>query len=87
MRPDDVLELLRRRPFRPFRITLTSGQTVDVWHPEMAIVGRSVVAVGIQPAPDDSLVADVVSTLSLLHIVKMEPIHAGKSESGNGHAN
>jgi hypothetical protein len=63
---------------------MSSGQEVDVWHPEMAIVGRSVVAVGIQPAPDESLVADVVTTLSLLHIVKMEPLQTTKSDTGNG---
>jgi len=28
-------------PFRPFRITMTSGQTFEIRHPEMVSVGRS----------------------------------------------
>ena len=38
MRLEDVREFLRRRPFQPFRLTLTDGRTYDVMHPELAIV-------------------------------------------------
>ena len=50
MRPDDVLQLLRAKPFQPFRISLSDGQQYDVRHPEIAIVSRSTVLVGI-PGP------------------------------------
>jgi hypothetical protein len=32
MRPDDVLFWLRAVPFRPFRLTLNSGRTIDMRH-------------------------------------------------------
>ena len=35
MRPDDFLQLLRTRPFAPFRIHATDGQTYDVRHPDL----------------------------------------------------
>ncbi len=32
-------------PFRPFRIKMASGQSFDIRHPEMILVGRSSVRV------------------------------------------
>jgi hypothetical protein len=82
MRPDDILEYLKRRPFQPFRVTLTGGETFDVSHPEMAIAGRSVVAVGVRPTSGNPLMADVVATLALIHITKIEPLQM--VSTGNG---
>jgi len=76
VRPEDIREFLGRRPFQPFRITLTDGRTYDVRHPEMAMVGRSTVAIGL-PAPGDSTpVFDRLITVSLLHIMQVEPQEA-----------
>jgi hypothetical protein len=47
MRQEDVREFLRRQPFRPFRMTLTDGRSYDVMHPELALLGRNVVIVGL----------------------------------------
>jgi hypothetical protein len=72
MRPDDVLQLLRARPFQPFRISLSDGQQYEVRHPEMAIVSRSTVLVGV-PGPRglDEPVEKVVAC-ALVHITRME---------------
>lgn len=32
-------------PFRPFRITLTSGRTIDIDHPEMVQAGRNTMTI------------------------------------------
>ena len=47
MRPEDILELLRKHPFEPFRIHRSDGVAYDVRHPDMAIV----------PAPTSPLFA------------------------------
>ncbi len=74
MRPDDVLHLLRARPFQPFRISLSDGKQYDVRHPEMAIVSRSTVLVGIPgPQGPDGPVEQIV-TCALIHITRMEPV-------------
>lgn len=74
MRPEDIREFLNRQPFQPFRITLTDGRTYEVRHPELAMVGRSAVAIGL-PAPGDSEpVYDRLVTVSLLHVMQMEPV-------------
>jgi hypothetical protein len=73
MRPNDIREFLGHRPFQPFRITLTDGRTYDVRHPEMVMVGRSSIVIGL-PAPDESEpVYDRFVTVSLLHVMQVEP--------------
>ena len=45
MRSKDLLEHLRRRPFRRFRLVLTDGRAFEVRHPELAMVGSSTVSI------------------------------------------
>jgi hypothetical protein len=73
MRPDEFRALLDDRPFRPFRVTLTDGRTYDVMHPELALVGRSVVVIGLVDSSPQR-VADRLVTVSLLHVMQTEPI-------------
>lgn len=78
MRSEDVREFLRRQPFRPFRLTLTDGRNYDVMHPELALLGRNVVAVGlVRPgAPED--VADRIVHVDLLHIMQIEDLETAQ---------
>jgi hypothetical protein len=48
-----VLEhLLRRRPFKPFRITVSSQDTFDVRHPEAAYLALAFMAIADPQAND-----------------------------------
>ena len=76
MRADELRELLDRRPFEPIRLHISSGQTVDIKHPELAFVTRSLVVVGVTES--DERVADYAVHYNLLHVVKIEPLNAGK---------
>jgi hypothetical protein len=40
-----VLEYVTAEPFRPFRIKMASGQSFDIRHPEMILVGRTSVRI------------------------------------------
>ncbi len=74
MRPDDLLQLLRARPFQPFRISLSDGKQYEVRHPETAIVSRSTVVLGILgPQGPDGPVERVVHC-ALIHITQTELI-------------
>lgn len=75
MRAEESRKILDRRPFEPVRIRISSGQYVDVRHPEMAIVSRSLVAVGVEPRNG---VAEHMVWYNLLHIAKIEPFDAKK---------
>lgn len=70
-------ELLAQKPFRPFRLVMSSGQTYEVRHPEMAMLTRSDLLVGVGN-PDDAVPADF-RICSLLHVATVEPIEAGAS--------
>jgi hypothetical protein len=53
MSPDSVLQLRRARPFVPFRLHLTDGQSFDVRYPDMILVGYRSLTVGIPRRKDD----------------------------------
>lgn len=70
-------ELLTQRPFKPFRLVLSSGQSYDVRHPEMALLTKSDILVGIGDT-DEGVPAEF-KICSLLHVTAIEPL------SANGH--
>jgi hypothetical protein len=82
MRRDDIRGFLTTRPFQPFRITLTDGRTYDVLHPELALVGRTFVAIGLARSGDPEGVADRMITVSLLHVMQIEPIESVSTPPG-----
>jgi len=71
MRPEELRKFLKETPFRPIRLHLSNGRKVDIKHPDMAIVSRSLVAVG---EGGRGGVADHLIHFNLLHIVEIEPI-------------
>lgn len=85
MTADAVFSRLRRRPFVPFRIILTSGTTYDVLHPEMLFVSKSGLTVAIydreqQPSPDEIPVRE--SLVSYLHIAATEDLPQPSTRAG-----
>ena len=74
MQANNFLHFLRTRPFRPFRLTLTDGRTYTIQHPELMMVGRSTLEIGI-PTPDlPPAVFDHRITISLLHVMQVETL-------------
>lgn len=65
----DLLELLRARPFRPFRLVGTDGKGREIRHPDEALVLRTRV---ILPVPGSDGVPEATEHLPLAHIVRME---------------
>lgn len=72
-------ELLGHRPFRPFRLVMSSGQTYEVRHPELALLTRTSILVGIDQT-DDGVPAEF-KICSLLHVTAVEPIGAPSAGS------
>jgi len=67
-----VRDLLRQRPFRPFRVVMSSGETYEVRHPEMAWVTKNDLFIGIDVA-DDGL-PDDARMCPLFHVATVEPL-------------
>jgi hypothetical protein len=73
MPPEQLRELLRRQPFVPFRLFISSGDHLDVPSPEGMMVTSRMTAVGI---PGQSGDGDIVATIDNLHITHTLPLVA-----------
>lgn len=67
-------ELLSARPFKPFRIIMSSGEKYEIRHPEMAFLTKTDILVGVEIA-DDNVPAHF-KICSLLHVTAIEPLNA-----------
>ena len=72
MRPEDILEILRARPFEPFRVYLSDGAVYEISHPDMAIVQRSKVTVAVPGPEGPDGPAERIVNCALLHITRTE---------------
>ena len=58
LNPDDIINRLRGQPFVPLRIIISSGQQFDILHPDLVLVGRMDMIIGMasneNPARYDS---------------------------------
>lgn len=83
MQAPDVIKFVKRRPFEPFRLTLTDGRTYDVHHPELIMVGVSAVTVG-RPARVDDFdfpVFDRSVEVSMNHIMQIERLASSAAQA------
>ena len=62
-------------PFRPFRISMASGQSLEIRHPEMISVGRSLARVDFFMSDDPELLKERVRKVPLASIESVEPLH------------
>lgn len=76
----EVREALRKQPFEPFRIRLTTGQSYEVRHPEFATVTRTSVYVGVPEGRGEF--PERAIQCALLHVVSLEPIDGADQPEG-----
>ena len=67
-------DLLRQRPFRPFRLVMSSGEAYEVRHPELAWVLKNDILVGTDIVADD--MPAEFRICPLLHVATVEPLPA-----------
>ena len=60
-----IVELLRRQPFNPFELHLSSGEVYRVRHPEVAAIGKSELVV-VDPETDQK------DYIGLLHVASVK---------------
>jgi hypothetical protein len=78
MTVQDFRDLLKKQPFQPFRLVMSSGVAYEVRHPEMAFLTRTDILVGIGEIEDG--VPDRFKICSLLHVTAVEPVDAPVAE-------
>jgi hypothetical protein len=80
MRPEQLRELLRKRPFQPFRVYLSGAATYDVTHPEAATVTGGVLIVLV---PASRILGPTVERrilISFIHITHVEVFLFGETQ-------
>ena len=65
------------KPFRPFRIKMSSGDTYDVRNHDAAWVLRNIIEIGIDP--DAEGFASQTRRCAILHIASLEDIPTSKA--------
>jgi hypothetical protein len=70
-------QLLAQRPFKPFRLVMSSGETYDVRHPEMAMLTRSDILVGVGETEEGGPAEFRIC--ALLHVATVEPLNSTPS--------
>ncbi len=72
MRPDDIREVVRRQPFRPFRLVLTNNTVHEIHHRDFAFLTRSVLKIGLPSSEDADPSSEHLIGVALIHIVQYE---------------
>jgi hypothetical protein len=72
MSPEAIRDLLKRKPFTPFQMTLSGGDTIEVRHPEFVLLTKNGMVVSY---PD----SDRISICAFLHITNVETVAAPQS--------
>jgi hypothetical protein len=75
MPPEDILQRLRQQPFEPFRIHLSDGTVYEIRHPDVVLVGRRSLTLGLASTGEPRLPYDRFETVSLLHVTRLEPVN------------
>ena len=73
VRAEDILARTRKQPFRPFRIHLTDGGSLDVRHPELAVVFDRRVVVFVPSERREGVMAGE-HDCAFLHITRIEDL-------------
>ena len=76
MRPAQIRDHLKTRPFRPIRVHISDGSSYDILHPEMAYVTASQVMIALEMSEDD--LPDRVVFCDPVHITRIEPLDGAK---------
>ena len=68
-------------PFQSFRLFLTDGAVYDVRHPEMILLGKRSMVLGLSKDPNQPLYERTVD-IDLLHIVRLENLEVAAKPNG-----
>jgi hypothetical protein len=83
MTHEELHRFARQQPFQPFRVVLTTGDTYDIRHPDLIMVGRRSAVLGLVKNPA-ATTYDLFFTVDLLHIVGVEELPPTPPPSANG---
>jgi hypothetical protein len=76
----EIRKRLNAKPFRAFRVVVSSGQAYDVLHPESVMILQNLIAIG-NPSDDDF--PDGVHLVNVSDVLALEPIAVSANDSSS----
>lgn len=73
MSASELRDLLRTRPFIPFRVVTTDSTTYEIRHPELVMVSLATAVIGYPDMRSPGIV-ERYDIVSLRHIIRLEPM-------------
>ena len=80
--PDMIQKRVRQQPFVPLRITTSAGESFDICHPDLIMIGARDIMVGTA-RPKHPTQYDDVTRIALMHVTSIQDLPA-KTSKGNG---
>jgi hypothetical protein len=78
---DDIQKRLRQSPFVPVRIIISSEQTFDVYHPDLVLVGRRDMIIGMASSENPSQY-EQTTRVPIMHVTALADLPTAVS-AGN----
>jgi hypothetical protein len=80
MHPDELLRMVRRQPFVPFRLHVSDGSSYEVRHPEMVLVTRRAAVLAVPDNPTQP--AERVVIVAMVHVSRLEELTSAAGGDG-----
>lgn len=82
MSPEAVRKLLIAKPFQPFRIHVVDGESYEIHHPDLVMIGLRELIIGIPHKRKDGIYQSIVF-VSLPNIGRIEIIEPSNTSPEN----
>jgi hypothetical protein len=79
----DIHARIKERPFVPVRIVTSSGQSYDIKHPDLVLIGKQALIIGTA-SNDSPTIFEVANRVAILHITDMQDIPHAAPSGTNG---
>jgi hypothetical protein len=80
---DDIQQRVRVRPFRPLRIVTSASETFDVYHPDLIMIGRRDLIVGL-PSGENPAHYEQVARVAIMYVTALHDLPMPVPPAGNG---
>jgi hypothetical protein len=81
--PEEIETRLRSQPFVPIRVVTSLGQNHDITHPELVLVGRASIMIGVA-STENPAQYDTISRVAIMHITDLQNMPRAASTGTNG---
>ncbi len=82
MAPTDIVDKLRRQPFRPLRVYMSDGSAYDIPEPYYAAINVTELHIGVEP--DETGIPTRTVYCDTRHVTRIEPLMPASPPDDNG---